>query len=56
MDLSMITRVLWRRRILRRRERWTEEELRQHQRRELETLRLFAAARPPLLPALPCGA
>jgi phenylacetate-CoA ligase len=47
MDMSMISRVLWLRRTLRRQERWSEQELREHQRRELATLRAFAYARSP---------
>src|SRR5258706_14100398 len=34
----MISRVLWLRRILRRREQWSEQELREHQRRETAAL------------------
>ncbi len=47
MDLSMIARVLWMRRRLRRRERWGEAQLHAHQRRELTNLRAFAAERSP---------
>src|SRR5262245_29753242 len=45
MDASMISRVLWLRRTLRRRERWSEQDLREHQRREAAALRAFASAR-----------
>jgi hypothetical protein len=45
--MSMIARVLWLRRRLRQRERWTERQLREHQRRELASLRGFAAAQSP---------
>ena len=47
MNIALISRVLSRRRALRRRERWTESRLLEHQRRELATLRAFAAARSP---------
>lgn len=47
MSTSMIGRVLWVRRRLRQRERWTERQLHEHQRRELATLRGFASARSP---------
>jgi putative adenylate-forming enzyme len=47
MDLSMIARVLWLRRALRRREGWSQAQLREHQRRELTTLRTLAAERSP---------
>jgi len=47
MGVSMISRVLWLRRILRRRERWSEQELREYQRREAAALRLFASAGSP---------
>lgn len=43
----MIPRVLWLRRTLRQRERWSRPQLREHQRRELATLRSYAAARSP---------
>src|SRR5262249_26472970 len=47
MDMSLISRVLWQRRVLRRRERWSQPRLAQHQRRQLAALRAFAAARSP---------
>ncbi len=51
MDVLMISRVLWLRRILRRilrrREQWSEQELREHQQRETAALRAFASARSP---------
>ena len=47
MDVSMISRVLWLRSALRRRERWDRERLGAHQRRELAALRTFASARSP---------
>jgi len=43
----LIARVLWRRRQLRRRERWREEQLCVHQQRVLAALREFAYARSP---------
>jgi hypothetical protein len=39
MDARLLTRVLWLRRVLRQRERWTREVLEAHQRRELAALR-----------------
>ena len=45
MDVSVIARVLWLRRILRRRERWSPVQVTEHQRRELAGLRGFALAR-----------
>lgn len=47
MDVSTISRVLWLRRTLRQRERWTETQLRDHQRRELAKVRAFASANSP---------
>jgi len=47
MDVSTISRVLWLRRTLSQRERWTETQLRDHQRRELAKVRAFASARSP---------
>lgn len=47
MDVSLVSRVLWQRRVLRRREHWTAEELAAHQRARLAELRAFAAARSP---------
>ncbi len=47
MDLWMISRVLWLRRALRRRERWSPARLREHQQRELAALRGFASTRSP---------
>jgi phenylacetate-CoA ligase len=44
MDVSTISRVLWLRRTLRQRERWTETQLRDHQRRELAKVRALASA------------
>lgn len=46
-SMSMVARVLWLRRTLRQRERWTEPQLREYQRRELTRLREFAYARSP---------
>jgi putative adenylate-forming enzyme len=43
----LVARVLWQRRQLRRRERWSEEQLRVHQERALAGLRAFAYARSP---------
>ena len=47
MSSSLMARVLWRRRVLRRREGWTRARLEEHQQRELGTLREFASARSP---------
>ena len=47
MDTQLIARVLLRRRTLRRRERWTQAQVRDHQQRELTTLRAFANTRSP---------
>jgi putative adenylate-forming enzyme len=45
MNASLVARVLWRRRVLRRREHWTEAQISAHQRRELARLRDFALRR-----------
>lgn len=55
METSLISRVLVRRRMLRRRERWTRAELCEHQRRGLTTLRAFACARSPFYERLHHG-
>jgi phenylacetate-coenzyme A ligase PaaK-like adenylate-forming protein len=47
MNASTVARVLWKRRTLRRHERWTEQRLRGHQARELATLRTYATTRSP---------
>jgi hypothetical protein len=47
MDVSTIARVLWLRRVLRRRERWSRVQLLEHQRRELAVLRAFSVERSP---------
>ena len=47
MDTLLISRVLLLRRALRRRERWTPAQLREHQTRELATPRAFASTRSP---------
>ena len=47
MDILMIARILWLRRALRRRERWTPQRLRAHQQRELANLRAYAIRRAP---------
>lgn len=44
---ALIARVLWLRRRLRARERWTPEQVSAHQQRELATLRMFAVTRSP---------
>jgi phenylacetate-CoA ligase len=44
MDVSTISRVLWLRHTLRRREMWTETQLRDHQLRQLAKVRGFASA------------
>lgn len=54
-DLSTIARVLWLRRVLRGRERWTDADLRAHQRRELTAIRTFAVARSPFYRQLHAG-
>jgi putative adenylate-forming enzyme len=46
-DVLMISRVLRLRRALRRREHWSEQELREHQERDAAALRAFASARSP---------
>jgi phenylacetate-CoA ligase len=45
MDIAMIARVLWLRRVLRGRERWSRAQLQDHQRRQLARLRHHATAR-----------
>jgi len=47
MDTQLIARVLLRRRTLRRRERWARAQVREHQQRQLMTLRAFATTRSP---------
>jgi phenylacetate-CoA ligase len=47
MDTAMIARVLWLRRVLRRRERWSRAQLQDHQQQQLTRLRRHAAARSP---------
>ena len=47
MDMLMVPRVLWLRRALRHREHWSEQALREHQRREAAALRAFASAKSP---------
>jgi phenylacetate-coenzyme A ligase PaaK-like adenylate-forming protein len=47
MDATLMARVLWWRRTLRRRERWTRDQLQAHQHRELAVLRAFATERSP---------
>ncbi len=47
MDVSLVSRVLWQRRVLRGRERWSGAELAAHQRREEARLREFAVTRSP---------
>lgn len=47
MDTQLIARVLLRRGTLRRRERWTQAQVRDHQQRQLMTLRAFATTRSP---------
>ena len=44
---ALVAQVLWRRRRLRARERWTPEQVADHQQRELAALRTFAVARSP---------
>ena len=46
-DLSMIARVLWLRRRLRRHERWSRHQLERHQAADLELLRRFAMSESP---------
>ncbi len=55
MDTQLIARVLLRRRTLRRRERWTQAQLRDHQQRQLVTLRAFATTRSPFYQRLHHG-
>jgi phenylacetate-CoA ligase len=47
MDTAMIARVLWLRRVLRGRERWSRAQLEDHQQRQLARLRRHAASRSP---------
>jgi phenylacetate-CoA ligase len=47
MDSAMIARVLWLRRVLRGRERWSRAQLQDHQQRQLARLRRHAASRSP---------
>ncbi len=47
MDIRVVANVLRMRRILGRRERWTPEQLREHQQRQLAALRTFATERSP---------
>lgn len=47
MDASMIARVLWLRRALRQRERWSNAQLREYQQRAIGELRGFAYSRSP---------
>src|SRR5215213_10329660 len=47
MDVPVVARIVWLRRTLRRRERWTPERLRAHQQRELADLRAYAIRRSP---------
>jgi phenylacetate-CoA ligase len=47
MTAGMISRALWHRRALRRRERWSRTRLLEHQQRELATLRTFASEQSP---------
>jgi phenylacetate-coenzyme A ligase PaaK-like adenylate-forming protein len=47
MDTAMIARVLWLRRVLRRRERWSRAQVENYQRRELVALRSHAVSRSP---------
>ena len=47
MDVSLVSRVLWQRRVLRGRERWTRPELAAYQRRQEARLREFAVTRSP---------
>lgn len=55
MDTRLIARVLLRRRALRRRERWTQAQVRDHQQRQLVTLRAFATTRSPFYQRLHHG-
>jgi phenylacetate-CoA ligase len=47
MDVSLVSRVLWQRRVLRSRERWSGPELAAYQRRQLAALRDFAITSSP---------
>ena len=47
MSMSLVAQVLWLRRSLRRRERWSQTQLRAHQQGALADLRAFARARSP---------
>src|SRR5262245_44627133 len=47
MDVSLVARVLWQRRVLRGRERWTRRELAAYQGRQEAGLREFAVTRSP---------
>lgn len=47
MDVSLVSRVLWQRRVLRGRERWTRQELVAYQRGQEARLREFAVTRSP---------
>jgi len=47
MDTAMIARVLWLRRVLRRRERWSRAQVEDYQRRKLAALRSHAVLRSP---------
>jgi len=47
MDAAMIARVLWLRRVLRGRERWSRAQLQDHQQQELARLRHHATSRSP---------
>jgi phenylacetate-CoA ligase len=47
MDTAMIARVLWLRRVLRRRERWSRAQVEDYQRRKLTALRSHAVLRSP---------
>ena len=47
MDVPLVSRVLWQRGVLRRRERWGERELAGYQRSQVAALRAFAVARSP---------
>lgn len=53
MDVTTISRVLWLMRDLRRREMWTETQLRDHQLRQLAKVRGFACANSRVLSAFP---
>lgn len=53
MDIAMIARVLWLRRVLRGRERWSRAQLQDHQRRQLARVRHHATARSPFYQRFP---